>query len=105
MTALMAFPLYALYTDANLYNNKTRNEDLISPWSATQVYTSKGFLYPFLYSVRSASDPAPEGYDARPARRSWPGTPTPTSPRSRRWTSSPSSWRPTTTSPSSACLS
>ena len=65
VTALMAFPLYALYTDANLYNNKTRNEDLISPWSATQVYTSKGFLYPFLYSVRSASDPAPEGYDAK----------------------------------------
>lgn len=65
VTILMAFPLYALYTDADIYNNKTRNEDLISPWSATQVYTSKGFLYPFLYSIRSASDPAPEGYDAK----------------------------------------
>ncbi|MGI5928890.1 LTA synthase family protein [Pseudoflavonifractor sp.] len=65
VTILMAFPLYALYTDANIYNNKTRNEDLISPWSATQVYTSKGFLYPFLYSIRSASDPAPEDYDAK----------------------------------------
>ena len=65
VTALMALPLSGLYTSADIYNNKTRNEDLISPWSATQVYTSKGFLYPFLYSVRSASDPAPEGYDAK----------------------------------------
>lgn len=63
---LVLLPLRWLYTDANTYVNRTRNEDLISPMSATQVYTSKGFLYPFLYSAKSASDAPPEGYD--PAR-------------------------------------
>lgn len=66
---LMVFlPLQWLYADANTYTNRTRNEALISPWSATQVYTSKGFLYPFLYSVKSASDAPPEGYSAAAAQ-------------------------------------
>lgn len=66
---LMVFlPLQWLYADANTYTNRTRNEALISPWSATQVYTSKGFLYPFLYSVKSASDAPPEGYSSAAAQ-------------------------------------
>lgn len=64
---LMAAPLVPLYGDDTLYIQKTRNEDLISPWSATQVYTSKGFLYPFFYSVTSASDTPPEGYSSKAA--------------------------------------
>lgn len=60
---LVLLPLRWLYTDGDTYANRTRNEDLISPMSATQVYTSKGFIYPFLYSAKSASDAPPEGYD------------------------------------------
>lgn len=65
---LALLPLQWVYESADIYVNKTRNEDLISPWSATQVYTSKGFLYPFLYSIKAASDPPPEGYDAARAQ-------------------------------------
>lgn len=69
VTLLIALPLSGLYANAQIYENATRNEDLISRFSATQVYTSKGFVYPFLYSVKSASDAPPEGYDADRAER------------------------------------
>lgn len=65
---LLLIPLAFLYWDSNVYNNLTRNEGLISPWSATQVYTSKGFVYPFLHSIKAASDAPPDGYDARRAQ-------------------------------------
>lgn len=57
------FPLWSLYSSGEVYYNVTRNEALISPWSATQVYTSKGFVYPFLYSAKETLETPPEGYD------------------------------------------
>lgn len=56
--------LVPTYTSELYYNEKTANSALINPWSDTQVYVSKGFVYPFLYTVPSAFHPAPEGYDA-----------------------------------------
>lgn len=61
---VLTVPLHTLYTDWDLYANKTANNDLINRWSATQAYTSKGFLYPFLYSIKEATDAPPNEYDA-----------------------------------------
>ena len=56
------FPLLRLYQDENLYVNKTRNEALITPWAETQVYYSKGLVYPFLYSTRFTGATRPANY-------------------------------------------
>ena len=60
---LCILPMKWLYTNEEIYNTKTENYDLINRWSTTQLYVSKGFVYPFLYSVQSAIDTPPEGYD------------------------------------------
>lgn len=66
--ALVAcLPLWDALMSEDLYNNRTENFELINRWSATQVYTSKGFVYPFLHSVRAAADAPPEGYDPKRA--------------------------------------
>ena len=64
---LAALPLQEAILSDSVYQDRTANNDLINRWSATQVYVSKGFVYPFLYSVKSASDAPPEGYDAKRA--------------------------------------
>lgn len=63
----LCFPLWEGLMSDDLYNNRTENYDLINRWSATQVYTSKGFVYPFLHSVKAASDAPPDGYDQKRA--------------------------------------
>lgn len=50
-----------LYQSAPVYR-QTANNDLINIWNDTQVYQSRGFLYPFLYSAKAARDDPPEGY-------------------------------------------
>lgn len=65
---LAALPLRTLYVSANVYDSKTVNNDLINQWSATQVYVSKGFIYPFLYSVSSGMDKPPAGYSEKTAQ-------------------------------------
>lgn len=60
--------LAPLYTSDMIYDQKTENTALIYRWSETQQYISKGFVYPFLHSVKSAFHPAPSGYDADEAQ-------------------------------------
>lgn len=62
---IIAFLLSGKYADDNLYSydTATDNSELISPWSDTQVYISRGFVYPFLHSITDAIDRPPEGYD------------------------------------------
>lgn len=55
------------YTSETVYTVKTANNAMINQWSDTQSYVSKGFVYPFLYTIPSAFHPAPEGYDASAA--------------------------------------
>ena len=57
-----------VYADDDLYDNKTENFDYINRWSSTQLYLSKGFIYPFLHSITVGSIEPPEGYDADAAR-------------------------------------
>ena len=54
--------LTPLYTSANIYQNKSQNNGLINQWSDTQQYMSKGFVYPFLHSVKDAFPKVPSGY-------------------------------------------
>lgn len=57
---------FTVYQDTDLYN-ATNNYAIVNRWSETQVYQSRGFLYPFLYSSVTAKDTPPEDYDARRA--------------------------------------
>ncbi len=64
----LCFPLSDAVKSDDVYNNRTANNDLINRWSATEVYTSKGFVYPFLHSSKSAFEAPPDGYDEHRAK-------------------------------------
>lgn len=68
LSVFFLLPLSKWISSDDVYNNQTANNDLINRWSATQVYTSKGFVYPFLYSVKAASDTPPAGYEESRAK-------------------------------------
>ncbi len=57
-----------LYSSEGIYNSKTSNISLINQWSDNQQYISKGFVYPFLHSVKNAFSPAPESYSEKEAK-------------------------------------
>lgn len=64
---LLMLPLRSVIASAAVYSS-TENYDLINRWAATQVYLSKGFVYPFLHSAVDAADTPPEGYDESRAK-------------------------------------
>ncbi len=63
------FPLKNVYKDTHIYDIKTQNYDCINRWSATQVYISKGFVYPFIHSVFDAFGQPPADYSEDEARQ------------------------------------
>ena len=62
-SVLLWIPMWNTCTDSVTYLMKTSNTAYINQWASTQVYISKGFVYPFLYSTTTAGLAAPEGYD------------------------------------------
>ena len=56
-----------VYSDYYLYKSYPCWKRL-NRWIESSVFISKGCMYPFLYSVRSAVVTAPEGYDAAEAK-------------------------------------
>ena len=60
--------LVPFYASDDIYNVKTENVSLINRWSDNQQYISKGFVYPFLHSVKSSFAPAPDGYSEDEAK-------------------------------------
>jgi len=66
--ALLWVPMWKVCTDKTIYTAKTQNYTYINRWSSTQVYISKGFVYPFLYSTTTGSIKAPDGYNASEAK-------------------------------------
>ena len=60
---LACFPASKAYTSERVYNTLTANYDHINRWAATQLYVSKGFVYPFLRSITAGAAKEPEGYD------------------------------------------
>lgn len=61
---VLLFPLRTLYFSDNVYTELTRSDAISSQWDSTKAYQSKGFVYPFLHSMRSAVSPSPDGYNA-----------------------------------------
>jgi len=64
---LLLIPLRSGLLDDEIYNSRISNYDLINRWSATQVYLSKGFIYPFFHSVSNAIDEPPDNYNEEKA--------------------------------------
>ena len=62
------WPLSKIYLSENIYNNKTENYEYANRWSATQVYITRGFIYPFIHSIPEAFPEKPEGYSAKAAQ-------------------------------------
>lgn len=60
--ALMLVSLYLLCANETLYKVKAVNNDAINQWSSTQVYLSRGFVYPFLHSITAERMQKPAGY-------------------------------------------
>ena len=55
-----------VYFDDTIYNkteNIDRNAWFLSRWSDRDQYVCRGFIYPFLHSVKTAVEKAPDGYD------------------------------------------
>ena len=52
---------FEYYPSTDIYK-ATANTDLITPWSAVEVYISRGTTYPFLFSVQDMFPDAPDGY-------------------------------------------
>lgn len=68
LVAISIWPLWSfVYSNPAIYEEKTDNsEDVIAVWSQ-QVYISKGFVYPFIYSIKDSLSTAPAGYNAKEA--------------------------------------
>ena len=58
----LSIPLLIFCANEKVYTQKTVNNDAINKWSATQVYISKGFVYPFLHSISSDVLEKPDKY-------------------------------------------
>src|SRR5690606_21012256 len=55
-----------VYFDPKIYD-KLGDKSLINIWSQSQQFQSKGFVYPFIYSIKDAKDVELEGYDEKKA--------------------------------------
>ena len=66
--ALALGAYFTVYTDADIYTQKTANNSFINPWSDVEVYVSKGTVYSFVYSVQEMFPDPPEGYSETEAR-------------------------------------
>lgn len=64
---LCVFCYMTVYTSQAVYR-ETENLGIINRWSATQQYISRGFVYPFIYSIQSAVTKPPDGYDRDSAK-------------------------------------
>ena len=63
---ISVFSFKGLYYDQATYE-ELGDDDLINVWSQPQQFQSKGFVYPFLYSISYAQDIEIEGYDEEKA--------------------------------------
>ncbi len=56
------------YLNEWVYKELTSNPAMDNYWETTDFYVSKGFVYPFLYTLTDVFGSVPEGYDADTAR-------------------------------------
>ena len=67
LCVLAVFGCKKVYFDQSVYET-TANNVLVSPWSATGQFVSRGFVYPFISSIKDAKRTPPEGYSAAAAQ-------------------------------------
>ena len=67
MILLSIIPLVGVYTSDDVYDNKTQNYEYADQWAAPQVFLTRGFVYPFLYSIKEAFPEPPQGYSEEAA--------------------------------------
>lgn len=68
LCALSVAPLWHfVYSDEEIYEVRTANFDNISDHWAAQIFASKGFVYPFIYSIHDNPYTPPKGYDEKQA--------------------------------------
>lgn len=65
---ISVFPLwhFVYSSDELYYGPRTSSPNTVTNWSQQQ-YASKGFVYPFIYSIKQIPDAVPEGYDEQEA--------------------------------------
>lgn len=59
---------FTVYSSDKVYYKATNNTAEYNVWSDLQIFVSKGFVYPFMYSIKSAIPQAPEGYTEAEAK-------------------------------------
>lgn len=64
---LSVFLFNHVYASAT-YVKQTENFEHVNRWSTTQVYISRGFVYPFILSSFSSIEKAPKGYSKKEAK-------------------------------------
>ena len=62
LASLLLIPVY--FSD-RIYNVETYNEKIDLQWNDSQMYKSKGFVYPFLHSVKGLFPTPPAGYNEK----------------------------------------
>lgn len=66
--ALGSFYIFKnLYFDPSIYS-KVGDKSLINIWIQSQQFQSRGFVYPFLYSIKDAKENIPDGYNEEKAK-------------------------------------
>lgn len=68
LLGITAVALWGPYSNNTLYSWTTPGEELINPWSDTEVYLSHGVLYSFLHTVQTLLPSPPDGYDVQRAQ-------------------------------------
>lgn len=63
--AVLSALLIPVYGSRRIYNINTYNSKVELQWNDSQAYKSKGFVYPFLYSMKALFPTPPEGYNEK----------------------------------------
>ncbi len=61
-SVLFVLIVFRPYLSNSVYKKTGSNLEYLSQWSSTQVFLSRGNLYPFLYSINDAIKTPPDGY-------------------------------------------
>lgn len=67
LTVFVGAGLYMTVYKSETVYDMTANERDINKWNTNQVFVSKGFVYPFIYSIQDAVPNPPEGYSTSAA--------------------------------------
>jgi len=67
LAVAIAISYVFIYSDSNLFD-RTEGGHPANPWSFTERFISRGFVYPFIHSIKYAFPVAPDGFNRDTAR-------------------------------------